>query len=148
MNAVDVKIKVLKEGHLPDYHNVTDSGADCFASLDEPVILKAKSFIKIPLGFALELPLDYEIQVRPRSGLAAKNGIVCNFGTIDNDYRGELCAILFNFSDIDFDITEGDKICQAVLAPVYHASFIMVDKLSETKRGENGFGSSGFRTSK
>lgn len=144
MVKVNVDIKVLKEGHLPAYNFITDSGADCYAALDEPVILKAGGYTKIPLGFALGLPNDYEVQVRPRSGLAAKNGIFCHFGTVDETYRGELCAIMFNHSEVDFEIGEGTKICQMVLAPVIHADFNIVDDLSKTDRGSQGFGSSGI----
>lgn len=144
MNIIATKIKVLKKGHLPIYEHLTDSGADCLASLDKEVVLKAGGFVKIPLGFALGLPEGFEVQVRPRSGLAAKNGIFCHFGTIDEGYRGELAAIMFNHSEDDFVIKEGTKLCQMVIAPVWRAEFCIVDELDETERGSKGFGSSGF----
>lgn len=144
MFVIPVKIKVIKENHLPEYAHLSDSGADCFASLDKEIVLKRGGYVKIPLGFALGLPEGYEMQVRPRSGLAAKNGVFCHFGTVDESYTGEVAAIMFNHSEEDFIIREGTKLCQMVLAPVYKACFVEVDELDETDRGTNGFGSTGI----
>lgn len=143
MRLVETEIKILKEGHLPHYEHLTDSGADCFASLDKTVILKAGGYEKIPLGFALGLPKNYEVQIRPRSGLAARNGIFCHFGTVDQEYTGEVCVIMFNHSDTDIEIKDGMKVCQMVISPVWRADFNVVNELEETERGANGFGSSG-----
>ena len=105
-------------------------------------VIAPKETAIIPLGFAVEIPNGYEMQIRPRSGLATKGkqGI---FGTIDSDYRGEVCAIIYNSSDDEFVVKKGDRIAQCLIAPVIIASFNAVDKLSETERGNGGFGSTG-----
>ncbi len=96
-------------------------------------------------GFAFAIPYGYEVQVRPRSGLALKNGITClnTPGTIDSDYRGEVKVILANLGEDDFQITKGDRIAQIVVAPVQHAKMVEVDEIEETLRGAGGFGSTG-----
>ena len=102
----------------------------------------------IPLGFAVEIPEGYEMQIRGRSGLAKKNNIECFPGTIDSDYRGEVCAIIINKGVETFEINEGDRIAQAVIAPVIRAHWNLAEELSETERGEGGFGHTGVSENK
>lgn len=142
---IKVKIKRIENGKIPEYKTEGSSGADCYARIDKPVVIKARKFATIPLGFAVEIPEGYEMQIRPRSGLARKNGIEAVLGTIDSDYRGEVGAIIFNDSDFDFVVKNEDRIAQAVIAPVIKANWIETEELSETKRGEGGFGSTGIR---
>ncbi len=140
-----VKFKKLDHfcGLLPVYQSSGASGCDVHASLKETVVLKPSSRTLIPTGLAMEIPEGYEIQVRPRSGLAIKNGItlVNTPGTIDCDYRGELKIIIINLGEVDFEIKNGDRIAQLVLAPAIQAQFLETDNLSETSRGAGGFGS-------
>ena len=142
---MDVKINVVEGGILPCYETAGAAGADCFARVEEKIVLGAGKQVTVPLGFAVEVPEGYEMQIRARSGNARKHGIgVLNApGTIDSDYRGEVGAILFNFSENDFEINPGDRVAQAVIAPVIQAKWIEADELSETVRGEGGFGSTG-----
>lgn len=135
------------KGELPAYQSSLASGFDVRAQLNESVVLKPGQKTMIPTGLSFEIPPGYEIQARPRSGLAAKNGItVLNTpGTIDADYRGEVKIILINLSEIDFVIQDQDRIAQLVLAPVYQAQFEVVESLSESDRGVGGFGSTGVR---
>ena len=135
-----VKIKKINDGKIPEYKTNGSAGADCYSRIMWQV--HPKEIIRIPLGFAVEIPNGYEMQIRPRSGLATKGkqGI---FGTIDSDYRGEVCAIIYNSSDDEFVVKKGDRIAQCLIAPVIIASFNAVDKLSETERGNGGFGSTG-----
>lgn len=141
---MNIKIKKIENGKLPEYKTKGSSGADCYARLDEPIIIKSRTFETIPLGFAVEIPEGFEMQIRPRSGLARKNGIKSVLGTIDSDYRGEVGAIIFNDGKEDFEINNGDRIAQAVVCPVIKSNWIEVEELSETERGEGGFGSTGI----
>lgn len=137
---------LLKKGaKLPEYHTAGAAGADLCAYLQTPVIVEPMERKLIPTGIAVELPSGYELQVRPRSGLALKYGItVLNApGTVDSDYRGELAVLLINFGSKPFTIQNGDRIAQAVIAPVVKASFIVRAKLSATERGSGGYGSTG-----
>ena len=149
MNKVRIKIKKLTnfQGELPSYQSALASGFDVRAQLTEKMVLVAGEKAMIPTGLSFEIPAGYEIQARPRSGLAAKNGItVLNTpGTIDADYRGEVKIILINLSKTDFIIENQDRIAQLVLAPVVQAEFDLVDSLSESDRGVGGFGSTGVR---
>ena len=142
-----IKIKCIKEdgATIPLYKTAGAAGADLCAKVSQPLTIKAGKFAMVPTGLYFEIPEGYEVQVRPRSGLAAKNGVtVLNTpGTIDSDYRGEIKAILVNLSDTDFVINNGDRIAQMIVAPVTQAEFIVSDKLSETERGTGGFGSTG-----
>ena len=142
-----IKIKCIKEdgATIPLYKTAGAAGADLCAKISQPLTIKAGKFAMVPTGLYFEIPEGYEVQVRPRSGLAAKNGVtVLNTpGTIDSDYRGEIKVILVNLSDTDFVINNGDRIAQMVVAPVTQAEFIVSDKLSETERGTGGFGSTG-----
>ena len=138
---------VLKEGALlPEYQTSGSAGADLHAYLAEPVTLKPMERRLIPTGLFVELPAGYELQVRPRSGLALKHGVtVLNTpGTVDSDYRGELCVVLINFGSEPFTVQNGDRIAQAVVAQAVQVSFVQTDALSETGRGVNGYGSTGI----
>lgn len=129
------------ENELPKYQTEGSAGMD--VASNEDYILKAGKRSLISTGLFFEVLPGYEIQVRPRSGLAFKNGItVLNSpGTIDSDYRGELGVILYNTSEVDFEIKKGDRVAQLVIAPVRQISLIEVEELSPTGRGEAGFGS-------
>ena len=130
---------------LPAYKTDGASGMDLMALLNEPINLKPNSSCLVPTGLAVAFSSDFEIQIRPRSGLAAKNSIsVLNTpGTIDSDYRGEIKVILFNHGKNDFLINNKDRIAQMILTPVIKMEFEETDNLPETVRGEGGFGSTG-----
>ncbi len=130
---------------LPSYKTDGASGMDLMAILNEPINLKPNSSCLVPTGIAVAFSSDFEIQIRPRSGLAAKNSIsVLNSpGTIDSDYRGEIKVILFNHGKNDFLINNKDRIAQMILTPVIKMEFEERDDLPETVRGEGGFGSTG-----
>jgi dUTP pyrophosphatase len=146
--VVEIEIMQCKSASdlpLPSYATEGSSGMDLCANLIEDVILESMARTLIPTGIFLALPMGFEAQVRPRSGLAAKNGItVLNTpGTIDSDYRGEIKVILVNLSKESFTIKRGMKIAQMVIQPVTKASLKAVINLSETERGSGGFGSTG-----
>lgn len=138
-------IKIInKSSHpLPEYQTESSAGMDINANLAESITLKSLERKLIPTGLFLELPPGFEAQIRPRSGLAIKNGItVLNApGTIDADYRGEIGVILVNLSSEDFTINNGDRIAQMVIAKYEMAEWEEVNSLNETERGEGGFGS-------
>ena len=141
-----IQIKRLNsEVKIPSYKTQGSSGMDLMAFLKNPVTIKPKSSELISTGVAVAIPEDTEIQIRPRSGLAAKSNIsVLNTpGTIDSDYRGELKIILYNHGADDFVVNNGDRIAQMVLMPVLKASFEEVENLPNTIRGTGGFGSTG-----
>jgi dUTP pyrophosphatase len=143
--SLKIKIKKLnKDLPLPTYQTDGSSGLDLHAS--EDCFLASGAFKMIPTGIALEIPFEYEGQVRPRSGLAAKSGIgVLNSpGTIDSDYRGEIKVILFNFSKEDFEIKKGDRIAQLIISRVEIIDLIEVNDLESTKREDGGFGSTDY----
>jgi dUTP pyrophosphatase len=144
MKKLDVKVKILSaDAIIPKYQTSEAAGFDLH-SVDEKTI-KAGERDVVKTGLAVALPKGYELQVRPRSGLALKNGItVLNTpGTVDSDYRGELMVILLNTSKEDFVIKKGDRIAQAVIKEILQADFTVVDELDSTKRGSKGFGSTG-----
>lgn len=143
---MEIKIKKFGKGKLPEYKTEGSAGADCYARLEKEITIKAGKSETIPLGFAVEIPVGYEMQIRGRSGLARKNNIDCFPGTIDSDYRGEVCAILINKGQEDFIVKPFDRIAQAVVAPVIKAEWYLTENLSETERGENGFGSTGVES--
>ena len=145
MTNVNVKCVASKGAVIPEYKTAGAAGADLCALVESPVTIPAGKFAMIPTGLFFEIPEGYEIQIRPRSGLAAKNGVtVLNTpGTIDSDYRGEIKIILVNLSDKDFVVNNGERVAQMVIAPVTQASFTIVDQLSDTERGTGGFGSTG-----
>ena len=138
--------RLSKNIPLPKYETGGSSGMDLAANIEQAIEIKPGKSVIIPTGLALSIPKNYEIQIRPRSGLAAKNQIsVLNTpGTIDADYRGELKVILINLSDKIFKIEKGLRIAQMVLCPVIKAVLKEVDELEETKRGSGGFGSTGI----
>lgn len=142
-----MKIKIVnKSVHtLPEYATDLSAGMDIRANINETIVLKPLERKLIPTGLFIELPKGYEAQIRPRSGLAIKKGItVLNSpGTIDADYRGEICVILVNLSNEDFVIENGERICQMVIAEHAHINWIEVEELSETVRGTGGFGHTG-----
>lgn len=144
-----MKIKIInKSNHdLPHYETEASAGLDLRAALSEPRLLKPLERSVVGTGLFIELPIGYEAQVRPRSGLAAKKGItVLNSpGTIDADYRGEIGVILVNLSHNDFVIENGERIAQLVIAKHERAEWELVETLTETKRGEGGFGSTGVK---
>lgn len=145
MAQVKVLVKTENSATLPEYKTQGAAGADVCARISSPVTLRPLGRALIPTGLFMAIPEGYEIQVRPRSGLAAKNGItVLNApGTIDSDYRGELKVILINLGSEPFVINDGERIAQIVLSPVTRAEFCIADSLDETERGVGGFGSTG-----
>ena len=148
----NLRIKILKNGFglpLPKYESDGAAGIDLLAAIDEKKrvkILPGRAEM-IPTGIAIALPIDFEAQIRPRSGLAAKHGITIlnSPGTIDSDYRGEISAMLINHSKINFEIERGMRIAQMVISPVVQFNLIEIQNLDETERGGGGFGSTGIR---
>lgn len=140
---MEIKIINKSSNPLPKYQTEFSAGMDLYANLEQMVTLKSLERKLIPTGLFLELPAGFEAQIRPRSGLAIKNGItVLNSpGTIDADYRGEVGVILVNLSKDDFQISNGDRIAQMVIAKHENPGWIEVESLTETARGEGGFGS-------
>jgi len=150
MNEVNVAVLPLPhfEGlQLPAYETAGSAGMDVRAAVPagEPMVLAPGERAMVPTGLCVAIPQGYEIQVRPRSGLAAKHGLTClnTPGTIDSDYRGEIKVILINLGQDAFTIQRGERIAQLVLAPVTHLAWQAVDSLDETERGAGGFGSTG-----
>lgn len=147
MNTVNVKIKKLEnfKGELPAYQSEGASGFDIRAQLNTPMVLNPGERAMVPTGLSFEIPLGFEIQARPRSGLAAKQGLtVLNTpGTIDADYRGEVKIIIINLGQEPVQIQDQERCAQLVIAPVYQAQFQVVDTLGDTARGAGGFGSTG-----
>ena len=144
-----MKVKVVnKSKHdLPNYSTIASAGMDLRANIDDPILLKPLSRTIVKTGIFMELPIGYEAQVRPRSGLAFKKGItVLNSpGTIDADYRGEVGVILVNLSDEEFIIEDGERIAQMVLSKHEQVTWSEVETLEETERGSGGFGSTGVK---
>lgn len=142
-----MKIKIInKSKHsLPEYKTSGAAGMDLYANLNEPITLKPLERTLIPTGLFIEIPLGYEAQVRPRSGLALKHGLTClnSPGTIDSDYRGEIGVILANLSNEPFTINDGERVAQLVIAKHERAEWELSETLSDTTRGEGGFGSTG-----
>ena len=130
---------------MPSYKTSGAAGADICAFLSESIVLKVGERFAVPTGLSFEIPDGFEIQIRPRSGLALNHGVTCLNapGTIDSDYRGEIKVVLINLGDKDFEINNGDRIAQMVVAPVVQCNFEVVKELSSTVRGEGGFGSTG-----
>ena len=148
MNSPKVEVRVKRLNHgaglpLPGYASGGAAGMDVSAA--ESLTLRVGKRHAVATGFAFAIPEGYEVQVRPRSGLALKHGITClnTPGTIDSDYRGEVKVILANLGEDDFQITKGDRIAQIVVAPVTHARMTEVDEIDTTERGTGGFGSTG-----
>ena len=146
MPDIDIRLRRLPHGGdlpLPSYATAGAAGLDVVAA--ESLTLAPGGRHAVATGFALAIPPGFEVQVRPRSGLALKHGITClnTPGTIDSDYRGEVKVILANLGEAPFEIVRGERIAQLVPAPVQRAAFVEVSELEETKRGEGGFGSTG-----
>ena len=140
---MNVKIKIFDGGKKPEYKRIGDACLDCYSRIDSgALVIPSGERTLISLGFALELSPDYEAVIRPRSGLTSKC-IDIGIGTIDSNYRGEIKACVINNSLDDFEIKNGDRICQLAIRKVPEIIFEVVDKLSETERGEKGFGSTG-----
>ena len=144
-NKISIKFKLAEGATLPAYKTLGAAGAD--VSSNEDCSINPGSWKMISTGLFPEIPGNFEIQVRSRSGLAAKNGVfVLNSpGTVDSDYRGEIKVILANMSDKVFEIKKGDRIAQLVVMPVQQANFEIVSEISETERSKGGFGSTGIR---
>lgn len=144
---MNVKIINTSKHPLPKYETAQSAGMDLRANLDEPVILHPLERVLIPTGLYIALPVGYEAQVRPRSGLALRHGVtVLNSpGTVDADYRGELRVILVNLSNDDFVIEDGERIAQMVISRCEQATLVEVKELDETERGAGGFGHTGIR---
>ncbi|MCR5433770.1 MAG: dUTP diphosphatase [Bacteroidaceae bacterium] len=142
-----MKIKIINKSHhdLPQYATPLSAGVDLRANLESPIILEPMQRRLVPTGLFIALPPGFEAQVRPRSGLALKHGLtVLNSpGTIDADYRGEVCVILANLSEEPFVINDGERIAQMVIARHEQAEWELVDQLDETERGAGGFGHTG-----
>ncbi len=147
MNKCEIKILAENGVKIPSYQTSGAAGADVCAFLENnsSIILKPFERVLVPTGIKMAIPNGFEVQVRPRSGLAAKNGVtVLNTpGTIDSDYRGEVKVILINLGKDDFEIKNGDRIAQLVVSPVTQGVFVKTDELDETDRGEGGFGHTG-----
>jgi len=143
---MNVKIVNKSKHALPQYSTPYSAGMDLKANLNETILLKPLERAIVPTGIYIALPESYEAQIRPRSGLAAKHGItVLNTpGTIDADYRGEIKVIMVNLSDQNFEINDGERICQMVIAKHETIAWQQVENLTETQRGEGGFGSTGI----
>ena len=151
-DSILIKMKWLdpetsRDLSLPSYETSGSSGMDVSADLKTAVKIRVGAIVVIPTGLAVEIPVGYEIQVRPRSGLAMKHGItlINTPGTIDSDYRGEVKIGLINLGTKDYTIKRGDRIAQFVAAPVVQARCQVVDSLNATERGEGGFGHTGIR---
>lgn len=144
---VDLKIRRLDhfKGELPQYKTPGSSGMDIRARIDEPMTVEPGDRVLIPTGLSMEVSLGYEIQARPRSGLALKKGLTLlnTPGTIDSDYRGEIQIILINLGKETVEISDGERIAQLVICPVVTGNITLAKKLVKTKRGEGGFGSTG-----
>ncbi|MHA3788454.1 dUTP diphosphatase [Flavobacterium hauense] len=139
---------INRSGHaLPNYETIASAGMDLRANIEEPIVLAPLGRAIVKTGLFIELPIGYEAQVRPRSGLAAKKGVtVLNSpGTIDADYRGEIGVILVNLSNEPFTIENGERIAQLIIARHERAEWNEVEALTETSRGEGGFGSTGVK---
>jgi len=143
-----LKINIINksENPMPKYQTDGASAVDLYANIESPIILKKNDITLIQTGIYLEIPLGYEAQIRSRSGLALKHGIFClnSPGTIDSDYRGEICVILAMFGHESFTINKGERIAQLVFSSVLRVAFNEVGELNTTPRGVGGFGSTGF----
>ncbi len=144
-----MKMKVIKLSHnryLPEYKTQGASGMDLYAAIDKEITLKPLERVLIPTGIKIEIPTEYEAQIRARSGLSIKHGItlINAVGTVDADYRGEVCVGLVNLSNEEYTIKPDDRIAQMVIAKVEKAEIEVTTELAASQRGEGGFGSTGF----
>ena len=145
MNPISIKIINQSNNPLPEYATLGSSGMDIRAFMEEPMVLQPSARVLVPTGLFVEIPLGYEIQIRPRSGLAIKQGITClnTPGTIDADYRGEIKVILINLSSEPQTLMPGDRIAQMVLQKVEQIQWVPATELAASDRGTGGFGSTG-----
>ena len=145
MKKVEVKVVREKNVTLPKYETEGSAGLDVRANITEPIVLKSLERVLIPTGLKIAIPEGYEVQVRPRSGLAIKHGITMlnSPGTIDSDYRGEIKVIAVNLSNETYTLEPNERIAQLVLNKVEQIEFVEVDELDATNRGEGGFGHTG-----
>ena len=146
--TIPIKLMVMDHGQgltMPHYATDGAAGMDIEAAVDDPVVMRPMDRMAIPTGLSMAIPHGYEVQIRPRSGLALKHGLtVANApGTIDSDYRGEVKIILVNLGGEDVTITRGMRIAQMIIAPVSQARLILTENLDDTGRGDGGFGSTG-----
>lgn len=144
-SGVNIKLINQSDNPLPAYETLGSAGMDIRANLAASIRIKPFERVLVPTGLFMEIPEGYEAQIRPRSGLAIKQGITClnSPGTIDSDYRGEIKVILINLGGEEIEIKHSDRIAQVIIAPVTRAAFMEVNKLEETKRGDGGFGHTG-----
>ena len=147
MEHIVIKCKMAEGAKLPAYQSAGAAGADISANVAGPVVIPSGGFAAIQTGLYMEVPEGYEVQVRPRSGLAAKHGVTCLNapGTIDSDYRGEVKIILINHGAEPFAVNHGDRVAQLVVSAVPQARFAPAVTLTQTERAEGGFGSTGAR---
>lgn len=148
LNMVEVKVNKIKaNATLPVYMTAGSAGCDVIACLEKPMIVEKGQRVMVPTGLVMEIPVGYEVQVRPRSGLAFKKGLtVVNApGTIDSDFRGEVMVLLINLGEAPIEIQHGERIAQFVLNKVEQINWTEVEKTSETTRGSGGFGSTGVK---
>lgn len=147
MHTVKINIVNTSSNPLPAYATSGAAGMDIRANLKEPVTLQPLERNLIPTGLFIELPDGHEAQIRPRSGMAIKQGITClnSPGTVDADYRGELKVILINLSNVTHVINNGDRIAQMIIAKTEKVAFVLVNQLNESQRGEGGFGHTGIK---
>ena len=143
---MEIKIINNSDNPLPEYATSGSSGMDIKAYLKEDIVINPLERMMIPTGLYVSIPIGYEIQIRARSGLSIKHGItiINGVGTIDSDYRGELCVLLVNLSNDEYKIRSGDKIAQMIVAKYEKADFRIVEYLDDTERSEGGFGHSGY----
>lgn len=143
----NIRVKIVNRGKqpLPAYETFEAAGMDVRADIEQPITLAPLQRALIPTGLHVQLPPGLQIEMRPRSGLALKHGLslVNTPGTVDADFRGEICAIMINLSDTPYTITPGERICQMVVTPYLHVSWQQVDSIDETQRGNGGFGHTG-----
>ena len=144
-----MKMKITRMPHnkfLPEYKTEGSSGMDLYAAIEKEITLKPLERVLIPTGIKIEIPVEYEAQIRARSGLSVKHGItlINAVGTVDADYRGEVCVGLVNLSNEEYTIKPDDRIAQMVISKVEKAQIEVTTELAESKRGEGGFGSTGF----
>ena len=137
-----IKVKLMEGGRIPEFKSEGAVAMDCYARLQKDLIIMPRMRETVPLGFAMELPVRYELQIRPRSGFS-KKGFDVSLGTGDEDYTGEYCATITNNSKERLVIHDGDRICQCAVREVPRIKLVQVDVLKETERGDQGFGSSG-----
>ena len=144
-----MKMKIIRMPHnrfLPEYKTEGSSGMDLYAAIEKEITLKPLERVLVPTGIKIEIPIEYEAQIRARSGLSVKHGItlINAVGTVDADYRGEVCVGLVNLSNEEYTIKPDDRIAQMVIAKVEKADIEVTTELAESSRGEGGFGSTGF----